>query len=493
MIFRKILKHGDSRVKFESVRRHASTFHGDADIIEAEQEHFPREARPMSIVIVGAGGVGSLLAKKLSEGDLSVTLIDSHAGRVARARQSLRVAVVQGSGTSVRILREAGIEKATVLVAVTDSDEVNLIACMMARQFGVEKRIARVRNTDYSEPDSGIGLDLFGVSYMVHPERETAGLISRLIRQSNATDVLDLFGGAMRLIGLRIDKNYPFDLQLPLRELAGKLFHEDFRAVAIRRGDGSIVPRGNDAFLSGDQVFVTCRSESAENLVRSFGLAELSIRNIMVLGGGLIGRELVRHLAAGSTVKLIGSANERPDSAAGEGRTVPIVRADDTDMDRMAREGIAYMDVFVAATADDETNIITTLLAKHLKVPRTIALVNKAHYIPLTPTIGLDAVVNKQVVTVESIVKMIRSGPAAASPPFPGIEVEAMELEVARCTRITCAPLRDVKFPEGAIVGAGIRGTQAFVPTGDSVLAAGDRVIVFALPRVMKELDSLFR
>jgi trk system potassium uptake protein TrkA len=447
----------------------------------------------MSIVIVGAGGVGSLLARKLSGGDRSVTLVDIHAGRVARARQSLKFPAIRGSGTSVRVLREAGIENAAILVAVTDSDEVNLISCMMARQFGVEKRIARVRNTDYAESDSGIRPELFGVSCMVHPERETAGRIARLVRQANCTDVLDLFDGALRLIGLRIDRNYPFDLQLPLRELAGKAVGENFRAVAIRRGERTVIPRGDDAFLPGDQVFVTCRRGSAESLAHSFGLADVSIGNIMVLGGGLIGRELARILKGESTVKLVASAKERSDSPAGDGEPATVVRADDTDMDSLAREGIVYMDAFVAATADDETNIITTLMAKHVRVPRTIALVNKAHYIPLTPTIGLDAVVNKQLVTVESIMKSIRGGPGGIAPPFPGIEVEAMEIEAGQGARITCAPLKELKFPEGAIVGAGIRGNEAYVPTGDSLIAAGDRVIVYALPRAIQELESFFR
>jgi trk system potassium uptake protein TrkA len=263
--------------------------------------------------------------------------------------------------------------------------------------------------------------------------------------------------------------------------------------VAIKRKQNTLIPGGNEILVPGDQFFVICDKQLIPEVVQLAGKENVSIQNIMILGGGLIGQYVARKLEDHLNVKIIESKSEKSHQVADMLKKTLVIHGDGMDMDLLASEGIMDMDSFIAVTGDDETNIISTLLARHIKVPRTIALVNKTKYMPITPTIGMDAVVSKTLITVNAITRFIRKAPLASMASIPGLDAEIMEIVPKADSKITRKPLKDCHFPRYAIAGAIRRGDSALIPTGNTQVQEGDRVVVISLPKAIAEVEKLFK
>jgi len=328
---------------------------------------------------------------------------------------------------------------------------------------------------------------------MINPEQTTAEEIFSLIELSSATDVLEFAGGRIQLIGIRLDPRAPI-INTTLRQASKSQPSLTFRTVAIFREERTIVPTGNEYFRKGDQIFVTALSDSVPEVLRLCGKGEEPVRRVMILGGTLVGRRLATMLEKEHDIdiRLIESSKEKSELAANELSRTLVIRGDGSDVDLLATEGIIDMDAFVATTDDEETNIITCLLARHLGVKRTIAMVSKSDYVPLMPSIGLDAAVDKRRLTANAISRFIRRGEIVSVATLRGIEAEALELVIQPGARISGRPLRQIKLPEGIIVGAATRGNEVFVPVGDTVLQPDDKVVVFGLPKALDNIEKLF-
>ncbi len=281
-------------------------------------------------------------------------------------------------------------------------------------------------------------------------------------------------------------------LHKPLAELRGVYGNPPLRIVAISRNHRTIIPRGDDQLLPGDQVFVVCDPDYASSFKAHAGKTEVPIKNVMILGGGLVGQFVAADMADDANVKIF---EDRPDRAQKIADTLPralVINGDGTDFDLLAAEGLAEMDALVAVTGEDEKNIITTLLARHYNVPRAIGLVNKVGYLPITSSIGMDAVVSKQVLTVNAVLRFIHHQQIASIASLPGINAQLIEYVAARRSKITRKPLKDVRFPANAVVGAILHEDHYIVPKGDTHIEAGDKTVVFTLPDAVNELDKLF-
>ncbi|MFQ6104296.1 MAG: Trk system potassium transporter TrkA [Candidatus Glassbacteria bacterium] len=445
----------------------------------------------MNILIIGAGEVGVHLTQRLSAEKHNITIIEKDPEEARRAREQLDAVVVVGSGSSFEDLKKANIENADVFVALSNVDEVNLLGCRFAQKIGVPHKIARVRNPEYTKADFVLSKEEMGIDLLIHPEKETADAIVRLIRQSSATDIMEFAGGKIQLLGVRLESNSSILLK-PLKEIWQK--HKDLRAriVAITRKEQTIIPRGDDLLVAGDQVFFICEEESIPGILQLTGKQNVTIEDIMILGGGLIGQFVANAFQEEINIKIIESRFDKSEEIADALRKTLVIHGDGTDIDLLAAEGIIDMDCFIAVTGDDEINIISSLMARHLRVPRTIALVNKTEYIPITSSIGMDAVVSKKLLTVNAIIRFIQSSTFETIATIPGVAAEIIEIIPHINSKITKKPLKDIRFPRSAIVGAVRRDNEVIIPTGATHIRAEDRVVIFSSPFALADVEKLF-
>lgn len=446
----------------------------------------------MRILIVGAGDVGFQLGRRLSRDQHDITIVDANPAKVRRAAEQLDALAIEGVGDSYQVLKQAGLKQADVVAAVTDNDDANLMACRLAKASGVEVTIARVRNAEFTQPGFPLTPAQLGADHIIHPEREAANAVLRLLQESSATHIIDLENGQVEVIGLILEPDSPL-AGAPLSELGRRYKQPPVQIVAIERNHETIIPKGEDRLLAGDLLFAVCAPDYATEF---FGLAGKRRRprmdNIMILGGGMIARFIAEDLAGRARIKIIEHDLARAERLADCLPQTLVIHGDGTDLELLQAEDLDQMDSFVAVTGDDENNIIATLLARQHEVPRPIALVNRVAYLPILPTIGLNAIISKQMLTVNAVQQFIQHRQVAAIASLPGIEGQMIEYIAREGARITQRPLREVKFPRAAVVGAILRNGKLLIPGGETVIRSGDRTVVFALPAAMNELDRLF-
>ena len=445
----------------------------------------------MRIIIAGMGDVGYQLAKQLSNESHDIIAIDMDQQRLSYSDQMADILTIKGSSTSVKILNEAGVSKADLLVAVTSSEEVNISTAILAKKLGAQKTIARISNAEYLESEiSGIYSHL-GVDFMIYPEELAAIETVSLINRTAATDVLEFEDGKLSVIGLRLDKNAPI-INRKLIDIAKEIENTDFRVVAVHRNFRTIIPKGNDIFLPNDQIFVITKPAGHEKILQLTGKENINFNNIMILGGGKIGRKVAALLSDQMQVKLIESDPEKTFELADTLPNTLIISGDGRDYDLLAQEGIIDVDAFIAVTDDAETNIISCLLAKHLGVKKVIALVDKVDYIPLTQTIGLDSLINKKLIAANNISRFIHKSDMLVMATLEGIDAYVLEFKVQPNSPVTKEKISKIGFPKGAMVGGYIRGENVYIATGESKINSNDRVVVFSLPDVASKVEKLF-
>jgi len=448
----------------------------------------------LKIVIVGAGVVGLHLAKTLSWQEHEIVVIDHDPQLIDHTGGSLDVMAIRGSGTSIKTLVDAGVENADLLIAVTSVDEVNIVACMLASQLGAKKRIARVRNQEYSRADVPVELANLGIDQIIHPELEAAREVEKMIRYQHVSDIVECADGQMILAGFRINDNSAL-VGVPFIKLIPRYLDIALRVVAISHGGKTIVPSGKDSIAIGDTIYVITHRNHLDQVFQLAGKSREISHDVMLLGGGLVGRLVAERLERdkGFNIKLIESDIEQSRIAAETLENTIVVRgSEEMDIDLMVMEGIEDMGVFAALSDDDESNIVTSLFARHLKVKRTISLISKPEYMAITRAIGLDAAVNELLLTSDAILKHLISDRVLAVSTLRGINAEIIDFMVSKHSKAAGKKLKNIKFPRGAIVGAIEQLGEVSVAEGESVVHAGDRVVVFCLPETIPNIEKLF-
>ena len=449
----------------------------------------------MKIVIVGAGVVGLHLAKTLSWQEYDVSIIDREQNLVDRAASSLDVLAIRGSGTSIKTLIEAGVGSADLLIAVTSVDEVNIVACVLAKQLGAKTRIARVRNQEYSRPGVPIKLADLGIDQIIHPELEAAREVERMIRYHQAVDIVECAGGKMMLAGFKVAANSDI-VNKPLKEMTPQYPDISLRVVAIGREGETIIPSGWDVILPDDTIYVMTHQRNLDRVFQLAGKSENVSYDVMILGGGLVGRLVASRLEQDKrfNVKLIESDVDRSQIAAESLENTIVFRGnEEMVIDLMVIEGVEEMGVFAALSDDDENNIVTSLFARHMRVQRTITLVTKPEYTPIAKSIGLDVAVNELILTSDAILKHLLGARILAVATLRGIEADIVEFLVSAGSKAAGLRLKEMTFPKGAIIGAIEHLGEVLVAEGDSIIYAGDTLVVFCIPETIPDLEKLFR
>lgn len=447
----------------------------------------------MSILIVGAGEMGYHLARRLSFEKQDVVIIDQNPERVNFISDNLDVQALLGRGSSPAALHEANIQSAQMLVAVTDSDEVNLVACMMAGLMNpFLKKIARLRSIeDYERPEVAAGKN-FGIDLVISPEREAVSRLLQVLQIPAATDVMDFAEGRIKLFGFHLTADSPL-LGQSLMGLRSEFSDKHFLIPAIFRGSEIIIPGGKDVLNPYDIVYLLAAKESIPSLMKMFGLKSSAPKSFMILGATRVGVQAALGLekSGASRIRLIESDPVKCEEVAGLLDHTLVLRSDSVDEEFLRSEGIEDTNFFLAMTEDDNHNALTALLAKRMGVQRVGVLTNKFEYQKMLSAIGIDVVINPRLAGASRILQFLRRGKVISVSMLPGEGVEAIEFEAMEMSQLVGRPLRKIRFPYGAILGAVQRGAEFLIPNGDTIIEPKDRIVVFARREAIPKIEKL--
>jgi len=443
----------------------------------------------LKIIIIGAGKVGCQIAKTLSSENQDVTLIEKNDTIRQSAQVNLDVLTILGNGANVRTLEEAGIKQADMVIAVTSSDEVNMIACMTAKQFGVPQKIARIRNPEYLYANA-LSREKLGIDLTINPERATAKEIVKLLKSPiNVAQLQSFAGGKVQLFELKVEEGFPFVNQ----QLKSIIFKYPILVAAIFRNDKIIIPNGEEKIITGDNLYILIKKDHFVGINEIFNQKPLNMQNVFILGGSRIGIQTALILTKlGINTKLIERDKVKCEKIAEKLPRTLVINGDGTNIDLLKSEGIETTDGFVAVTGFDEDNLLVALLAKHLGAKKVIAKVDRTNYIPILEKIGVDAVVNPRMTTASAILRFIRRGKIISLTLLKEGEAEVIELIVSPHSKIINTPLKKANLPQNSIIGAIVRQDEVIIPHGDDIIQPEDKIIIFALSSDIKEIEKIF-
>ncbi len=452
----------------------------------------------MKIVIQGAGEVGSHLAKMLSLEANDITVIDDDPQRLAKLGAIADVITIEGAPSSLRVMREADVQNADLFISVVPfvPQDVNLVSALLAKNLGAAKVTARIDDNDFLSAENKLLFKQMGIELMFYPERLAADEIFDLLKHSSSTETMDFARGKLQVEVFKLEEDSPL-IDMKVAEFAAIATSDElqFRVIAISRAGKTLMPKYDTKFTFNDLVFIIATREGMAFLMKFLGKNNIEIDKVMILGGSDIAALAAARLSPKiSSVKILERDRERgmalserlPDN-------VVVVTGDGRNSDFLLEEGIRGYDAFLALTGNDEANVLACVVAKKFGVERTIAEVENIEYIHLAEEMGVDSVINKKLITAGRLFKFTLSGKARLVKYMSGTDAEVLEYTVAPGSAITKGALKDISFPKDAVIGGLIRGSESYIAIGSTRIEPYDRVVVFALPHTVKDIDRLFR
>jgi trk system potassium uptake protein len=450
----------------------------------------------MKVIICGAGQVGYNIAQYLSHEDNEITIIDQAPDLIQRINDTLDVRAIQGHASYPDVLEQAGAANADMLIAVTQSDEVNMVAAQVAHSiFQVPTKIARIRAQNYLQPHWA---ELFSHKHMpidviISPEKEVAHAISDSLHVPGAFDVIPLAGNRVAAVGVLCGPACPV-INTPLRQLASLFPQLHITIVAIVRDGRPFIPSGTDQILAGDQVYFIGETKQMKRIMSAFGHEEPEARKIIIAGGGNIGYFLGTDLNRDFRdikVKFIEWNRERARFLAVNLPDAAVFHGDALDREVLQEVNISRAETYVAVTNDDEVNILSALLAKRYGCRKVVALVNSSSYEPLISTLGIDTVINPRTITVSRILQHVRRGRIFSVHSLGETFGEIIEAEALESCAFVGRPISELDLPEDTLVGAIIRKDDVVFPRGNAMVYAGDRIIIFAPSHEVRKIEKM--
>jgi len=449
----------------------------------------------MKIIIAGAGEVGFHLAKLLSYESQEITLIDTKKSSLSYADTHLDIKVIKGDATSINHLKDARVNMADLVISVTSSETTNITVCVLAKQLGAKRTIARISNTEFIDYKDELGFTKFGIDELISPESLAAAEIELLLNQSAFNDSYEFEEGVLTMLGMNLSRTAQF-IGKSVKE-AAQLFPEiHFVPIAIQRyaTQYTIIPRGDTIFKEGDHVVFITSEGGNEELCKLSGKINTDIKNVMILGGGKIGGKAAKDLSENKfNIKILEKDKDKAFDLADQLSDVLVLHGDGRNVELLAEENIGNMDAFVAVTGNSETNIMSCLVAKSKGVRKTIALVENVDYFELSHSIGVDALINKKLLAANNIFRYIRKGEVVAMTKVNNMNAELLEFIVKPNSKIVNKAIKDMNIPRSAIVGGVVRDGEGIIALGDFKVKEGDRVVVCSLQRSIKEVEQLFQ
>ena len=448
----------------------------------------------MKIIIAGAGEVGFHLAKLLSFESQDITLIDTDKERLNYAENHLDIRALKGDSASLELMKQAEVGTSDLFIAVTQQETTNIAICALAKQLGCQKTIARISNVEFIHNNEDISFERMGIDELISPEELASVEILQLLDQSAFSDSYEFEEGALTLVGTTLEDNVPF-VGKTVKEAAQIFPDVHFMPIALQRKatQYTVIPRGDTPFEAQDLVYFITLKEGVEELYKLTGRSKEVIKNVMILGGGKIGFNTAKALAENKfNVILVEQNKAKAFELADQLPDVMVIHGDGRNVELLEEEGLEAMDAFICVTGNSETNIMSCLMAKSKKVKKAIALVENMDYFQLSQSIGIDTLINKKLLTANTIFRYIRRGEVVDLTTLNSLNAEILEFIVKPESKVNGMLIRDIDFPRSATIGGVIKEGEGIIALGDYRIEAGDRVVVCSLPRALAKVESLF-
>ena len=447
----------------------------------------------MKIVIAGAGEIGSHLAKMLSMEYHEITVISPDEENLDKISSESDIVTVEGNPTSIDTLISAGVKEADLFIAVNPDvlQDVNIVSAALAKKLGSKKVTARINNEEYQKNDNRILFTDLGIDSLFYPEKIAATEIVNLLKQNTASEFMNYSHGKLQLIVYKLEECSPM-VDRTVAELRERT-QNMFRCVAVSRDGKTIIPKSATRFKTGDVVYLVSKKEGMEQALSLSGKSKVAIRNLMILGGGRIGEMVARSMEKqADNIRLIELKPEKCEHLSETLDRTLVINGDGRNSDLLLQEGIRDMEAFVAVTSSSETNILSCVVAKRMGIPKVIAEVENFEYIKLAEEMGVDSVINKKLITAGKIFRFTLSNKVRSIKVLTGTDAVVLEFIVNTHSKITTGKLKDLGFPEEAIIGGFVRGNESFIADSESTIRPYDQVVVFANPDAVDKVDKFF-
>ncbi|MBC8197111.1 MAG: Trk system potassium transporter TrkA [Candidatus Marinimicrobia bacterium] len=444
------------------------------------------------VAIVGAGEVGSNLVKALTKDDYEIIVVDVNSHKCKRITEKYDVSAIEGDGASQRILQQIDMESIDYFFALTRIDEVNLVASRMAKKMGAKKIISRLRNTEYSHKDAIITPEQFGIDFVAYPEKAAQREIELLIRQSSTAEVEEFKNGRITLAGIEITSTSPL-IGRTLTKIEEANPYIPHKVVVISRDGNTFIPHKNVIYKNNDTVFFLCKSEYAKKIQQMAGKPAIDINSIMILGAGKIGRLLAKSLEHDYSVRLLEKNSSKAWEVKEKFKDVLVLDEDGTNLEFLESENVKDLDCFIAATENEQTNIVSGLLAKHLGVKQVIVHISTTDYLQAVRHIGFDAVLSKNISAVNEVICFMKSDMIKSITRFEDLDTDCMEIRVRDDSKFIRKKYNLDKIPQDIVLGAIIRDDKVIVPNSKTNIHPEDELLLFTKPENLSTAERLFR
>jgi len=442
-------------------------------------------------IIIGAGKVGFSIAQLLSKEDHDVVIIEQSPERQEILEETLDVQVIDGSGSSTSVLEAAGVRSADMLLAVTEHDELNMVACLLGKKYGVKTTVARVRNPEYLEVRDFNFKEAIGIDLIINPERVTALEIAKIVRHPEAMNVDYYAMGKVQMVELEIKKQSPL-VGKQIKELDTAL---PYNIVCIEHRQKILVPRGDDILHEGDRIHLIAQTKEMREVEKMLGFHTPRVEHITILGGGRTGYYLAQILEQSRPelqIKVIEKDLMRARQISAKLKHTLVIQGDGSDYQLLQEESIGNSDLFVAVTDDDKINVLCSLIASNLGVKKAVCQVKRTDIMPLVEQIGIDTILSPRMLTAGVILKYLRRGDIISVTVFGDDRAEMLELLAQPGSSAVNKELRHIRFPSGSVIGAVMRDERVIIPDGNFQIKAHDRLMVFSMLKSIHKIERLF-
>ena len=445
----------------------------------------------MDIIIAGDGEVGLHLAEALVRDNHNITIVDPHEELLKMVESHSDVMTITGDSTATSVLRRANISRSDLVISVLHDERVNLLTAIIAKKLGAKKVIARVNTMENLSHEVWRMYKDIGIDGLLSPEDIAAQEIISLLKQNASLETYDFSGGKLQLFMVKLESEAEI-IGKSVEEVSEQYQHIDFRIAAIHRRQNTFIPQDDTVFQLADMVYVVTKPHAIKDIIKLSGKKHINIHNVMIVGGGRVGRITAKRLENDLNIKILENDKDRCTDLTNLLSKALVVNADARNLDILEEEGIGSMDAFIAVTDNTETNILTCLQPKAFGVKKTIALVENIDYIDISQNIGIDSIINKKLIAASYMVRYTLGAKVSSMKCLSGIDADIVEFEVRQGSAVTRKMIGKLPMPADAIICGIVRDGDSFIATEDFEIQADDRVVVLALPNAIPAVERLF-